>query len=78
MRRWEREGKLLPAHTTNGHRRYDPAKLQPERFHAIPDTRRTIGYARVSSHDQKTDLQRQKKVLEIYCAKQGWTFEIRS
>lgn len=35
-----------------------------------------VGYARVSSHDQKDDLERQIQVLELYCAKQGWTFEI--
>ena len=35
-----------------------------------------MAYARVSSHDQKDDLERQKQVLELYCARQGWTFEI--
>jgi len=40
--------------------------------------RKTIAYARVSSHDQKDDLERQKQVLEAYCAFQGWTFEIVS
>ena len=35
-----------------------------------------VGYARVSSHDQKDDLERQIQVLELYCAKQGWQFEI--
>ncbi len=32
----------------------------------------------MSSHDQKDDLERQKQVLELYCARQGWTFEIVS
>jgi predicted site-specific integrase-resolvase len=76
LRRWEAEGKLLPERTTSGHRRYDLAKLKPELFRAAPDERRTIAYARVSSQDQKQDLERQKQVLEFYCAKQGWTFEI--
>ena len=40
--------------------------------------RRTLAYARVSSHDQKADLERQKQVLELYCARQGWTFEVIS
>ncbi len=31
---------------------------------------------RVSSHDPKDDLERQKQVLELYCARQGWTFEV--
>jgi predicted site-specific integrase-resolvase len=29
---------------------------------------RTLAYARVSSHDQKEDLERQKQVLELYCS----------
>ena len=45
-------------------------------YRAAPDERRTIAYARVSSHDQKDDLERQKQVLDLYCARQGWTFEI--
>ena len=38
--------------------------------------RKTIAYARVSSPDQKDDLERQKQVLELYCARQGWTFAV--
>jgi predicted site-specific integrase-resolvase len=44
----------------------------------IAETRKTIAYARVSSHDQKADLERQKQVLELYCVRQGWTYEIIS
>jgi predicted site-specific integrase-resolvase len=77
LRRWEKEGKLIPESTTSKHRRYDLAKLKPETFYQ-EDMRKTVAYARVSSHDQKADLERQKQVLELYCAKQGWTFEIVS
>ena len=77
LRRWEREGKLLPdERTAGGRRRYDLARLRPEQFRAGDAPRRTIAYARVSSHDQKDDLERQKQVLERYCARQGWTFEV--
>ncbi|MBK1655193.1 IS607 family transposase [Allochromatium vinosum] len=77
LRRWEREGKLIPdERTAGGRRRYDLARLRPECFHAPESARRTIAYARVSSHDQKADLERQKQVLELYCARQGWTFEL--
>jgi len=79
LRRWEASGKLVPKHTAGGHRRYDLAKLRPEMFRAEEDAaRRTVAYARVSSHDQKDDLERQKQVLELYCAQQGWTFEVIS
>lgn len=78
LRRWEREGKLLPdERTAGGRRRYDLARLQPEVFRSEAQARRrTVAYARVSSHDQKDDLERQKQVLELYCAQQGWTFEV--
>lgn len=76
LRRWEVEGKLIPERTAGRQRRYDLAKLKPELFHAAAQDRKTIAYARVSSHDQKDDLERQKQVLELYCAKQGWTFEV--
>ncbi len=73
LRRWEREGKLLPdERTIGGYRRYDLARLRPETFHRADSGRRTVAYARVSSHDQKDDLERQKRVLELYCARQGW------
>jgi putative resolvase len=38
--------------------------------------KKTIAYARVSSHDQKEDLERQKKMLELFCSTQGWQYEI--
>ncbi len=79
LRRWETSGKLKAEHTAGGHRRYDLAKLKPELIHAASaDSRRTVAYARVSSHDQKEDLERQKHILELYCARQGWTFEVVS
>lgn len=77
LRRWEASGRLAAEHTAGGHRRYDLAKLKPELFRAEADAqRRTVAYARVSSHDQKDDLEQQKQVLELYCARQGWTFEV--
>ena len=33
----------------------------------------TVCYARVSSHDQKANLERQAALLETYCAAHGWT-----
>ncbi|MHB1731277.1 MAG: IS607 family transposase [Leptospirillum sp.] len=79
LRRWEVSGKLVPEHTAGGHCRYDLAKLRPEWFRTSDESaRKTVAYARVSRRDQKDDLERQKQVLELYCARQGWTFEIVS
>jgi excisionase family DNA binding protein len=77
LRRWEREGKLMPAQRTpGGQRRYDPSQLGPATHKNELGPRSTIAYARVSSHDQKDDLERQKQMLEMYCASQGWSFEV--
>jgi predicted site-specific integrase-resolvase len=79
LRRWDKAGRLEPEKTTSGHRRYDISKLKPEVYREIQrEAKKTIAYARVSSHDQKADLERQKQVLELYCARQGWTHEIVS
>ncbi len=78
LRRWEKEGKLVPQRTHSGHRRYDLSQINPNFVYSSSENRKTIAYARVSSHDQKTDLERQKQVLELYCARQGWTFEVVS
>lgn len=79
LRRWEREGRLLPdERTAGGQRRYDLVKLRPNAFHAGPVAKTTIAYARVSSHDQKDDLARQGQMLEMFCSANGWTFEIIS
>jgi len=79
LRRWDKAGRLEPEKTASGHRRYDISKLKPEVYREIQrEAKKTIAYARVSSHDQKADLERQKQVLELYCARQGWTYEIVS
>jgi predicted site-specific integrase-resolvase len=69
-------GRLVPERTASGDRRYDLGKITGIGSTWKPDQRRTVAYARVSSADQKADLERQKQVLEIDCAQQGWTFEI--
>jgi len=72
LRRWEAEGKLIPERTESGHRRYSMSQLLGVESHKAY----TIGYARVSSHDQKQDLERQKEIIELFCAQNGWQHEI--
>jgi putative resolvase len=77
LRRWDAAGTLEAEHTPGGRRRYDLAKLRPQEFRAAEASKsKTIAYARVSSPDQKADLERQKQVLELYCARQGRTFDV--
>ena len=73
LRKWEASGELVPARKTAG----------GTRFYAVTDLMElgdadapTVCYARVSSHDQKADLERQHAMLEAYCAAKGWRSEI--
>ena len=76
LRRWEREKKLIPERTEGGQRRYLLSQLRPHLKPKPLGERKTIAYARVSSHDQKADLTRQREILELYCASQGWSHEV--
>lgn len=64
--------------TRGGSRRYKLESLKQinKNIHYNTDNLKTIAYARVSSHDQKDDLIRQVQVLELYCAKVGFNYEI--
>ena len=73
LRKWEATGELMPARKTKGGTRY----------YAVADLMGlgdadspTVCYARVSSHDQKEDLERQHAMLESYCAAKGWRSEV--
>jgi putative resolvase len=73
LRKWEATGELLPKRKSqSGTRYYDVAELSNLGDADAP----TVCYARVSSHDQKEDLQRQQDILEAYCAAKGWRTEV--
>lgn len=63
IRNWEKEGMFSEVmRTRGGHRRFAEEEISEER--------KTIIYARVSSNDQKQDLERQVEELEHYCKEQ--------
>lgn len=74
LRRWEEAGYLVPDRKSKGNTRY--YNLDQLTGKKICESNLTIGYARVSSHDQKKDLKRQAEALATYCLSQGWNFEI--
>jgi predicted site-specific integrase-resolvase len=75
LRKWERTGELLPSRKTRGGTRYyDRAELLGLHDASQP----TVGYARVSGHRQKADLDRQIAILETYGAAKGWRMEVLS
>ena len=73
LRRWEEGGVIQPAkRTPKGTRLYSLRELLGVNDLSAP----TIAYARVSSSDQKEDLEHQHAILEAFCNKNGWRTEI--
>jgi predicted site-specific integrase-resolvase len=73
LRRWEDDGVIKPfKRTPKSTRLYSLQELLGTKDLSYP----TIAYARVSSNDQKEDLERQHAVLEAFCNKNGWQTEI--
>ena len=79
LRNRDKKGLLKPDEITKGKaRRYRIESLRNINRNIIftKDDLKTIAYARVSSHDQKEDLTRQVQVLELYCSKHGYKYEV--
>jgi excisionase family DNA binding protein len=77
VRRWADDGKIRFERSPSGHRRFylsDITRITPRQLKEL-ETRVTINYARVSSHDQKADLVRQVQVLESFSSANGWQYE---
>ena len=83
LRNWEKTGKLLPDFISVGRtRRYSRCRLLSIAGLTKPETKEdqktTIAYARVSTNEQKEDLSRQIELLELFCAKNGFSYEVIS
>lgn len=74
IRRWESEGRIKAVRTEGNHRRFEVSELLGKN----KDASLTVAYARVSSNDQKEDLKKQEIVLESFCSKNGWSYELIS
>ena len=64
IRRWCAQGKLQCCRTLGGHRRFEVC--EQEQTQETTPGRIVVGYARVSSHGQKDDLDRQVQRLKLH------------
>jgi len=74
IQKWDKEGKIRCVRTIGGKRRVPESEIK--RILGIHEKRRVIGYARVSSHTQKDDLERQIELIKSYARERGWEIEI--
>ncbi len=75
LQRWDREGRLKALRTPSNRRLYTDEHLRQARGLSPKAERLTIAYARVSSQAQKPDLENQVRVLEDFCAANGWAVD---
>lgn len=76
VRNWERQGHIKSERTNGGHRRYDLNQVLTYYNKDKPKEKFVIAYCRVSMANKKDDLERQKQVLELYCASKGYKYKI--
>jgi len=73
LSRWVREGKIRAIRTAGGKYRVPESEVRRiAEGHPISREVRAIVYARVSSADQRSDLERQVQYLTQYCSSKGY------
>ncbi len=76
IRKWDREGKIKCIRLSNNFRRIPESEIN--RILGIKNNRMSFIYARVSSHDQKADLDRQIQKLQTVSPESDVILDIRS
>jgi len=74
LQKWDREGKIRCVRTVGGKRRVPESEIK--RILGLHEERKVVGYARVSSHNQRDDLERQIEAINQYARERGWSVEI--
>jgi len=74
LQKWDEEGKIHCVRTVGGKRRVPESEIK--RILGLHEERKIIGYARVSSHTQRDDLERQIEAISQYAKERGWNIEI--
>jgi excisionase family DNA binding protein len=80
LRRWESEGKICSIRTSGNHRRYNLEEISKIFKNGMSNNTEKENnilaccYARVSTYGQKSDLERQKQILQMFCSSKGYQF----
>jgi len=74
LQKWDKAGKIRCVRTVGGKRRVPESEIK--RILGMHEERKVIGYARVSSHAQNDELERQIEAINHYAEEHGWSIEI--
>jgi len=72
LRRWIKEGRIRAVQTIGGRYRIPESEVRRLLSGAVGGEARAVIYARVSSSDQRDDLERQIQYLTQYCTAKGY------
>jgi len=72
LRRWIKEGRIRAVQTIGGKYRIPESEVRRLLSGAVGGETRAVIYARVSSSDQRSDLERQIQYLTQYCTAKGY------
>jgi len=72
LRRWIKEGRIRAVQTLGGKYRIPESEVRRLLSGAVGGETRAVIYARVSSSDQRSDLERQIQYLTQYCTAKGY------
>ncbi len=70
LQRWDKAGKIRCVRTVGGRRRIPESEIR--RILGLSEERVIVGYARVSSRDQKDDLEGQVQAIREYASQRGY------
>lgn len=77
LRNWDKAGTLKPVRVEpTGYRYYSQEQLNHFLGIKGTETKKVIGYCRVSSHKQKDDLARQIENVKTYMIAKGYQFDV--
>lgn len=71
LQRWDRDGTFHANRTPTGRRYYTEQQLREYKGILATEKSLTLAYCRVSSHNQKDDLRRQKASISDFCQNAG-------
>jgi len=74
IQEWDKEGKIRCVKNDWRKRRVPESEIK--RILGIHEKRKIVGYARVLSHTQKDDLERQIELIKSYAKERNWEVEI--
>lgn len=75
LREWDKAGKVVSERTPGGHRRYETESVLSYANRNKNCEKVTAIYTRIPKSMDQAELEKQKHILQLYCASKGWKYK---